>query len=205
MLKTSGPTTFFLWAALTLLLAACSTTSDDSEGGVPEVDKSAQTEETTYDQRTVLTAAKDVFGEGAEGLGEIIESIFADLGRPNGYVVGEEAGGAFIAGLRYGAGTLHHKIEGTRPVHWAAPSAGFDFGGNASKVFTLVYNLYDTEDIFRRYPQVEGQFYFIGGLGVSYHKRGEVVIAPVRLGVGLRAGVNVGYMKFSKERRYNPF
>lgn len=186
------------------VVMACSTTSGD-DGGVPEIDKSAQTDDNSYDQRTVLEAASDVFGEGAEGLGEIIESIFADLGRPNGYVVGEEAGGAFFGGLRYGAGTLHHKIEGTRPAHWAAPSIGFDFGGNAAKVFVLVYNLYDTEDLYRRFPQIEGQFYFVGGVGVSYHKRGDVVIAPVRLGVGLRAGVNVGYMKFSKKRNYNPF
>ncbi|MFQ5348263.1 MAG: DUF1134 domain-containing protein [Rhodothalassiaceae bacterium] len=190
--------------ALGFLLAGCAST-DSTKNDEIVVDKSKQTAENSYDQRTVLEAGKEVFGEGAEGLGEIIESIFADLGRPNAYITGEEAGGAFIAGLRYGDGVLHHKIEGEREVHWTGPSLGFDVGANGAKVFTLVYNLYDTEELYRRFPAVEGQFYFVGGLGVAYFKRGDVVIAPIRLGVGLRAGANAGYMKFTKKSTLNPF
>lgn len=188
---------------LVFLISACMSSSQDE--GVPRVDRSAQTDENSFDKRSVLEASKDVFGDGAEGLADIIETIFSDLGRPNAYIAGEEAGGAFVVGLRYGNGTLHHKIEGTRTVHWTGPSIGFDVGGDAAKVFTLVYNLYDTEDIYRRYPQIEGQFYFIGGLGVSYHQRGDVIIAPIRLGVGLRAGANIGSYKITKKSTLNPF
>ncbi|WP_052371202.1 DUF1134 domain-containing protein [Iodidimonas nitroreducens] len=194
------------WATIGLffaLLSACASTSND--GATPRTDRTQQTDDNSFDQRTILDASKDVFGEGAEGLGGIIEAIFADLGRPNAYIAGEEAGGALIVGLRYGNGTLHHKIEGAMPVHWTGPSIGFDVGGDAAKVFTLVYNLYDTADIYRRFPQVEGQFYFIGGLGVSYHQRGDVIIAPIRLGVGLRAGANVGSYKITRESTLNPF
>ncbi|WP_210431283.1 DUF1134 domain-containing protein [Iodidimonas gelatinilytica] len=190
---------------LFVLVSGCVSSNSSSTKAPPAPDYTNQTDENTFDQRTILEASKDVFGEGAEGLGGIIESIFADLGRPNGYIAGEEAGGALIVGLRYGNGILHHKIEGTRQVHWAGPSIGFDVGGDAAKVFTLVYNLYDTEDIFRRFPQIEGQFYFVGGLGVSYHQRGDVIIAPIRLGVGLRAGANVGSYKITKESTFNPF
>lgn len=186
------------------LLAACATIAGEPEE-VPRIDPAAQTDDVSYDKRTVAEAASDVFGEGAEGIGEVVEQVFGDLGRPNAYIAGKEGGGAFIAGLAYGNGILHHKIEGTRPVHWASPSVGFDFGGDAARTFTLVYNLFDTQDVFRRYPQVEGQFYFIAGLGVSYHKRGEVVLAHIRSGVGLRAGVNVGYVKITEEENINPF
>ncbi len=190
--------------ALSFLVAGCASTDPTTNDEII-IDKTQQTDENSYDERTVLEAGKEVFGEGAEGLGEVIESIFADLGRPNAYIVGEEVSGAFIAGIRYGDGVLHHKIEGEREVHWTGPSLGFDVGANGAKVFTLVYNLYDTEDLYRRFPAVEGQFYFVGGLGVAYFKRGDVVIAPIRLGVGLRAGANAGYMKFSKKSTINPF
>lgn len=159
----------------------------------------------TYDEDTILNEAGDFFGEGAEGLGKIIEKIFADLGRPNGYIKGTEGSAALIIGLRYGSGELAHKIEGNRLVHWTGPSIGLDAGGNLSKSFTLVYNLYDTEDLYHRYPAIEGSFYYIGGLGVNYQKRGDVVLAPIRLGVGLRAGANIGYLKYSKKRKILPF
>ena len=105
----------------------------------------------------MLGAAEDVFGKGAEGLAEIVRKSFKDHGQPNGYIVGREAGGAIIFGLRYGSGTLYHKVEGQMPVHWTGPSVGFDIGGDGSKTFALVYNLYNTEDLFRRYPGGRGQ------------------------------------------------
>ena len=159
----------------------------------------------TYDEKTVLGAATGLFGEGAEGLGRVIERIFADLGRPNAYIVGKEGGGAIIVGLRYGDGTLYHKVEGEQKVHWTGPSVGFDIGGDASKAFVLVYNLYDSQEIFKRYPAMEGKLYLIGGFSVSYHQRDDVIVVPVRLGAGWRLGANIGYYHFTKDRKYVPF
>ncbi len=159
----------------------------------------------TYAEDDVLGAAEDVFGKGAEGLGEIVRKSFKRYGQPNAYIVGREAGGAIIFGLRYGSGTLYHKVEGQMPVHWTGPSLGFDLGGDAAKSFALVYNLNDTEDLFRRYPSAEGNAYFIGGFTANYLRRGDVVIVPIRLGAGWRLGLSAGYMKFSKKGKVVPF
>lgn len=161
--------------------------------------------ESTYKRNDLITAGEGVFGKGAEGLAGIIEKVLKDQGDPNAYIAGREASGAFVVGARYGSGLLSHKVEGDRPVYWTGPSVGFDVGGNASKVFVLVYNLYDSEDIFRRYPEGEGHLYFVGGFSATYLRRGNIVLIPIRLGVGLRAGVNVGYMKFSKKAKWIPF
>lgn len=159
----------------------------------------------TYRGNDVFSAGERVFGKGAAGLGGILEKILKEQGEPNGYIAGREASGAFVVGLRYGSGTLSHKVEGDSPIFWTGPSVGFDLGGNASKVFVLVYNLYDTEDIYRRFPEGEGHLYFVGGFSATYLRRGNVVLIPVRLGVGVRAGVNIGYMKFRKKQRWLPF
>lgn len=159
----------------------------------------------TYDKDTILDAARGTFGNGAEGIAGLIERLFSENGHPNAYITGEEAGGGFIGALRYGGGQLYHKIEGQRPIHWTGPSIGLELGGNASKSFMLVYNLYDSEDIYRRYPAVEGQGYFVGGAGVNYLQRKRIKIANVRLGVGLRYSANIGYVKFSKKSKINPF
>ncbi len=159
----------------------------------------------TYHRDDVFTAAERVFGKGAAGLGNLLERILKDQGDPSAYITGREASGAILVGLRYGSGTLSHKIEGDQPVYWTGPSVGFDAGGNASKVFVLVYNLYDSHDIFRRFPEGEGHLYLVGGFSATYLRRGNIVIIPVRLGVGVRAGVNVGYMKFSAKAKWVPF
>lgn len=159
----------------------------------------------TYSQQDVLSRAEGVFGRGAEGLAGLIEKVLKDNGEPNGYIVGREAGGAIAVGLRYGSGTLFHKVEGERPVYWTGPSVGFDIGADASKTFTLVYNLSDTEDLFARYPQVEGKVYFVGGFTATYLQRDDVILVPIKLGVGWRLGANVGYMKFSKKSKILPF
>ena len=159
----------------------------------------------TYAEDDLIGAAEGAFGKGAEGLAKLIEDLLKKQGRPNGYIVGREAGGAFIVGARYGSGTLHHKVEGERKVYWTGPSIGFDVGANASNTFVLVYNLYDSEDLFNRFPAGEGQAYFVGGLNASYLRRGDVVLIPIRVGAGLRLGVNAGYMKFSKEQKWVPF
>lgn len=159
----------------------------------------------TYGEDDLIGAAEGVFGKGAQGLAGMIEDLLRKQGEPNGYIVGREAGGAIIFGARYGSGTLHHKVEGERKVYWTGPSVGFDAGANAGNTFVLVYNLYDSEDIFRRYPAGEGQAYFVGGLHASYMRRGDVVLIPIRVGAGLRLGVNAGYMRFSKKQRWLPF
>ena len=159
----------------------------------------------TYGEGDVLSAAESVFGKGAKGLAEIIERTFKEQGRPNAYIVGREGSGAFVVGLRYGGGTLYHKVEGQRPIHWAGPSIGFDAGGDASKVFALVYNLDDSEDIYRRYPAAEGKAYFVGGFTANYLQRDDVIVVPIKLGVGVRLGINGGYLKFTKKGTVQPF
>lgn len=159
----------------------------------------------TYAQDDLIGAAEGIFGKGAKGLAGLIEDLLRKQGEPNGYIVGREAGGAFIFGARYGSGTLHHKVEGERQVYWTGPSLGLDAGANAGNTFVLVYNLFDSEDIFRRYPAGEGQAYLVGGLHASYMRRGDVVLIPIRIGAGLRLGVNAGYMRFSKKQRWLPF
>jgi len=159
----------------------------------------------TYQKDDLLGAAEGVFGKGAQGLGLLIEDILKKQGRPNGYIVGREGGGAFLVGLRYGSGTLNHRVEGEKPVYWTGPSIGPDAGANAGSTFILVYNLYDTEDIYERFPAAEGVAYLVGGFNASYLRRGGVVLIPIRVGAGLRLGANVGYMRFSKKQRWLPF
>jgi hypothetical protein len=159
----------------------------------------------TYKKDDLIGAAEGVFGKGAKGLASLIEKILKDQGEPSGYIAGREAGGAFIVGLRYGSGTLTHKIEGQKPVYWTGPSIGFDAGGNAGSTFVLVYNLSDTHDLFQRFPAGEGNAYFVGGLTASYMRAGDIVLIPIRIGAGVRLGANVGYMKFSDKQRWVPF
>jgi hypothetical protein len=159
----------------------------------------------TYSKDDILDRAEGVFGKGAEGLAKLIERIVGDRGRPNAYITGSEGSGAIGVGLRYGAGELFHKVEGNYPVYWTGPSLGFDVGGNASKAFILVYDLNDANEIYHRYPAVEGNVYVIGGFTASVHKRYGVVLVPIRLGVGWRLGANVNYMKFTKKRDFLPF
>ena len=159
----------------------------------------------TYHKDDLIGAAEGVFGKGAKGLAELVEKILKDQGEPNAYIAGREASGAFVVGLRYGSGTLSHSVEGQRAVYWTGPSLGFDVGGDAANTFVLVYNLYDSQDLYKRYPQVEGRAYFVGGLSATYLRRGDVAIIPIRLGVGLRLGANIGYMKFSEKSKWLPF
>jgi len=159
----------------------------------------------TVPRRDVFNAAEGVFGRGAQGLAHVLENILHDQGEPIAYIAGSEAGGAFVLGVRYGSGVMHHQIEGDRTVYWTGPSIGFDAGADANKVFVLVYNLHDSQDLFRRYPQAEGHAYFIGGFNAQYMRRGDVVLIPIRLGVGMRLGINAGYMRFSEHNRWLPF
>jgi hypothetical protein len=159
----------------------------------------------TYDQDSILKDAADFFGSTTEGLAKVIEKAFKDHGRPNGYIKGEEASGAITVGLRYGNGTLQMKAGATKKVYWQGPSIGFDLGANASKVFVLVYHLPNTEKIFMRFPAVDGSLYYVGGAGINYQQRDKIILAPIRLGVGLRAGASIGYMHYTKKKTLNPF
>lgn len=176
------------------------TTGGDETGGNGTIN-----DQTTYQEDDLIGAAEGLFGKGAEGIGKLIRNILKDQGQPNGYIVGREAGGALVVGLRYGSGTLSHKVEGEMPVYWTGPSIGFDAGGNAGSTFVLVYNLYDTEDLYKRFGSAEGVAYLVGGFNAAYMRRGDVVLIPIRVGAGLRLGANVGYMKMSKKRRWLPF
>lgn len=171
----------------------------------PAAPAPAATPGQTYKRDDLIGAAEGVFGKGAKGLASLIEKILKDQGEPTGYIAGREAGGAFVVGLRYGSGTLTHKVEGQKPVYWTGPSIGFDAGGNAGSTFVLIYNLHDSHDLYQRFPAGEGNAYFVGGLTASYMRAGDIVLIPIRMGAGVRLGANVGYMKFSDKQRWLPF
>ena len=168
-------------------------------------DSSPDSDKSTYDQESVLKDAERFFGSSTEGLGKIIEKAFKEHGRPSGYIKGEEAGGAVTVGLRYGSGMLSMKTGKSRKVYWQGPSIGFDFGANVSKVFILVYHLPSSDKLFQRFPAVDGSFYYVGGAGINYQQRDGVILAPIRLGVGMRAGASIGYMHYTREKTYLPF
>lgn len=189
-----------------LALAGCASGNDTREDVTQTEDMRAkQTDENTYDQGTIIDEASGFFGESSEALAKVVEKVFSDLGRPNAYIAGEEISAAIVAGLRYGDGTMHHKLLGEKRVYWTGPSIGFDLGANGAKAFVLVYNLYDMDNIYQRFPGVEGSLYWVGGIGVNYQQSGAIILAPIRLGVGLRAGANVGYMHYSENRNWIPF
>jgi hypothetical protein len=164
-------------------------------------------EDETYSADEIVQKAAGFFGATTEAVAKAVEQIFSRYGRPNAYIAGGEGSGAFFVGLRYGEGDLYMKSNGDRPtkVYWQGPSIGFDFGANASKNFTLVYNLPAAEAIYERFPGIEGSAYFVAGIGVNYQQSGRVILAPMRTGVGLRAGVNGGYLSYAKERNWIPF
>jgi hypothetical protein len=159
-----------------------------------------------YSQDEVVHAGSDFLGVTAEAIGGAIEHIFRDLGdRPTGYIAGTEGAGAFGVGLRYGKGLIYMKSRrNPTQVFWQGPSVGFDTGGNLSRVFTLCYALHNPDTIFQRFPGVEGSAYFVGGLGVNYQRADRVSLAPIRAGVGLRLGANIGYLAYSRRRHIVP-
>lgn len=159
----------------------------------------------TFSSDEILSTGHKFFGRVSTGLARVIEYAFSKSGRPNGYILGEEAGGAFIAGLRYGEGVLHTKDAGKHKIFWQGPSIGYDFGAEASRTMVLVYNLRSVDDIYGTFGGVDGSAYFIGGIGLTYLKRDHVALAPIRSGVGLRLGANVGYLKYTRRPTWNPF
>jgi hypothetical protein len=194
---------FFAAAGAALALAACaSNDAPPPDYGQPSA---YQDDIDTYSRDEIVEATADFFGVTAEAAASALERVFSDLGRPVGYVAGEEVSAAAGVGLRYGEGYLTLKDGERRKVYWQGPSVGFDAGGNASRVFTLVYDLRDTDRLYQRFPGVEGSAYFVAGLGVNYQRADGITLAPIRSGVGLRAGANVGYLAYSRERNWLPF
>ncbi len=170
----------------------------------PAAARAQESDKDTYSENEIIATAKGFFGEITEGLAKAIEHVFEDQGRPNAYITGEEISGAIVVGVRYGNGILNRKTGGSRKVYWQGPTIGFDVGADASKMFILIYHLPDTDSLFQRFPAVDGSFYFIAGLGVNYQRSGGITQAPIRTGVGLRAGINVGYMHYTKEYSWIP-
>lgn len=159
----------------------------------------------TFSGEELVETGHEFFGSVAQGLASLVERAVSEFGLPNAYILGEEAGGAIFAGARYGEGTMYTRNQGEHAVFWQGPSIGIDVGGDGSKVMMLVYNLRSTGEIFGRYPGVDGSAYVVGGLGMTVMKYRDVVLVPIRSGVGLRAGLNVGYLKFTQEPTWNPF
>jgi hypothetical protein len=159
----------------------------------------------SYPPGELIGAGHRFFGEVSRGLAQIIEKAISNWGQPNGYVLGQEAGGALVAGLRYGEGTLYTKNAGDLRVFWQGPSLGFDAGGEGARTMMLVYNLPRTSAVYQRFGGVDGSAYFIGGFGMTALTADNIVVVPIRSGVGLRLGANVGYLKFTPAATWNPF
>ncbi len=158
-----------------------------------------------YSAQEVIDAGHNFFGKTSGSIAAAIERVFAERGMPNGYILGEEAGGAFIGGLRYGEGTIFTKNAGDHRVYWQGPSIGWDYGLDGNRTMMLVYNLPDIPTIYRRYYGVSGSAYLVGGVGVTALTNRGVHVIPIRTGVGVRLGANVGYLKITDRPRVNPF
>jgi hypothetical protein len=153
----------------------------------------------------LVNAGHRFFGTVSRGLATVIEKAVSQWGLPNGYVLGEEAGGAFIGGLRYGEGMLYTKNAGDLKVFWQGPSVGYDFGGDGARTMMLVYNLPATQAIYQRFAGIDGSAYLVGGFGMTALTANNIVLVPIRSGVGLRLGANLGYLKFTPQSTWNPF
>ena len=186
-------------------LGACASTAQDNPDAPPRQSQYDTGKAETYSADEMIRSGSDFLGVAAESVGAVIERAFRDNGRPTGYIAGEEGSGAIGLGLRYGRGLLYMKGRDTQEVFWQGPSVGWDWGGNASRVFTLCYNLQYPDAVFRRFPGVEGTAYLVGGLGVNYQRADTITLAPIRAGVGLRLGANVGYLAYSRQRNILPF
>jgi hypothetical protein len=158
-----------------------------------------------YSSNEILDSGHRFFGTVSRGLAQVVEKAFSQFGQPNGYILGEEAGGAFVAGLRYGEGVLYTKNAGDLRVYWQGPSIGFDAGGEGARTMMLIYSLPATEAIYDRFAGIDGSAYFIGGFGMTALTANNIVVVPIRAGVGLRLGANIGYLKFTPKPTWNPF
>jgi hypothetical protein len=159
----------------------------------------------TFSIDEIVAAGHSFFGTTTEGVAKAVEYVFSEAGRPSGYIVGEEASGAFIGGLRYGEGVLHLKNGTSRKVYWQGPSIGLDWGGNGSRSLVLIYDISSVDEIYDRFIGVEGSAYMVAGIGVNFQKNHKLKLAPIRTGVGARFGANLGYVKYTGQPTWNPF
>jgi hypothetical protein len=170
------------------------------------ISKSTQTGKAqTYSTEEIIATGHEFFGKTSREIAKAVEYVFQNEGEPTAYIVGEEGSGAFFGGLRFGEGTIYYKSGIKQHIFWQGPSLGFDFGGNGSRTMVLVYNSENPRDLYARFGGVEGSAYLVGGLGVNLQERGNIVLAPIRTGVGARFGANVGYLKYSGRPDWNPF
>jgi hypothetical protein len=188
--------------ALALTLAIAAPALAQSDQPPPPHDQSL---DQTFTQNEIVQAASGFFGTTTEAVAKAVQKVFSDEGMPDAYITGDEGSGAVVVGLRYGSGWLIRKNYPPLKVYWQGPSVGFDLGGNASKNFTLIYNLRSEDRLFQKFPGIEGSYYFIAGIGVNYMRASGITVAPMRTGVGLRAGINAGYLTFTREESLNPF
>jgi hypothetical protein len=191
-------------AMTALLLGTLPTALALAQGAPAPPPASAAPDEGRFSSSEVVNAGHRFFGTVSRGLAQVVEKAVSQWGLPNGYILGEEAGGAFVAGLRYGEGTLYTKNAGDLKVYWQGPSVGFDWGGEGARTMMLVYNLPNTRAIYERFGGIDGSAYFIGGFGMTALTAHNIVLVPIRSGVGLRLGANVGYLKFTPQPTWNP-
>jgi hypothetical protein len=173
-------------------------------GAHPSMAQAQPGQQSQFSSNEILDAGHRFFGGVSRGLAQVVEKAFSQWGLPNGYILGEEASGAFVVGLRYGEGTLYTKNAGDLRVFWQGPSVGFDTGGEGARTMMLVYNLPDTRSIYERFAGIDGSAYLIGGFGMTALTASGVVLVPIRSGVGLRLGANIGYLKFTPRATWNP-
>jgi hypothetical protein len=198
--KRLGPTICLLAAVLgfaATIIAPASAQSGPPPGTLPPG-------ESRFSSVELVNTGHRFFGTVSRGLAQIVEKAVSQWGLPNGYILGEEAAGAFVAGLRYGEGVLYTKNAGDLKVFWQGPSIGFDAGGEGARTMMLIYNLPATQAIYERFGGVDGSAYFIGGFGMTALTANNVVLVPIRSGVGLRLGANIGYLKFTPKPTWNP-
>ena len=193
-------------AALTLLVGLAPTTADAQvQGAEVRPAYASPGAPDTFRTRDLVESGHQFFGSTSRGLALAVQEAVRRWGEPNGYILGQEASGAFFGGLRYGEGKLFTRNAGARPVFWQGPSFGFDMGGEGARTMMLVYNMPFTDAIFKRFAGVDGSAYLIGGFGMTAVAADEMVVVPIRTGVGARLGVNIGYLKFTPNPTWNPF
>ncbi|MEA3533748.1 DUF1134 domain-containing protein [Rhizobium sp. CC-YZS058] len=167
--------------------------------------KAQQANDGGYSMQEIVDAGHGFFGSTSGGLAKVVERAFQSYGLPNGYILGQEGSGAFVAGLTYGEGSLNTKNAGQHNVYWQGPSLGIDAGGQGSRIMMLVYNLPSVPSLFKRFGGVSGSAYVVAGVGMTVLTDEHIVLVPIRTGVGARLGVNVGYLKLTQQPTWNPF
>ncbi len=197
----------FMGCVAALMLSACATPANNpnANSDIRDAQAKSEAEAENYNQNELASAISTHLGVTSESAASALERLFKERGRPTAYITGEEGGGALTIGVRYGKGTLWMKNGKTAKVYWQGPTVGFDAGADTGKVFTLVYGLQNPDYLYRRFPGVDGSAYLVGGMSINYQRTDGITLAPIRTGVGLRLGANVGYTNYTRKRKILPF